>query len=98
MERRSYVINNFYDRVLNPLILRCQREKVNLVLIHEVSFDVKSQRTRPFFSKLYDRIRGVHIFLSKSFSSNQRTMELAYSNKQLKFNFTLVSNGFIFSE
>jgi hypothetical protein len=95
--QRSHVINMFYDTILNPLIFRCKRELINLLLIHEVSFDVKLQRTRPFFSKLYERIRGVDISLSKSFISNQRTMELSLNKTQFSFNFTLANNGFTFS-
>lgn len=97
MERRSQLINNFYDTVLNPLILRCQRESINLILIHEVSFDVKSQRTRPFFSKLYERIRGVDISLSKSFVSHQRTMDISLNKSRYSLNFTLSDSGFNYS-
>ncbi len=98
MEQRSQLINIFYDTVLNPLIFRCKRENINLLLIHEVSFDVNSQRTRPFFSKLYERIRGVDISLTKSFISNQRTMELAFNKTQFSINFTLSDIGFTFSK
>lgn len=98
VNQRSSLINEFYETVLNPLIFRCQRENINLILIHEVSFDVKTQRTRPFFSKLYERIRGVHISLSKSFISNQRTIELAFNDTQISFKFNLTDNGFAFSK
>ena len=98
VNQRSYLINNFYETVLNPLIFRCQRESINLILIHEVSFDVKTQQTRPFFAKLYERIRGVHISLLKSFISNQRTMELKFNNTQISIKFNLVDSGFTFSK
>ena len=98
INQRAYLINNFYEMVLNPLFFRCQRENINLILIHEVSFDVKSQRTRPFFSKLYERIRGVHISLLKSCISNQRTMELTFNNTHITFKFSLTDNGFAFSK
>lgn len=98
IKQRSYLINDFYDNILNPLILRCQRESINLILIHEVSFSVKSQQTRPFFSKLYDRIRSVDISLSRSFNSNQRTMELTFKNREFLLNYTLANNGFLFSK
>jgi len=98
MEIKSDLINKFYDTNLTPLIFRCQREKINLILIHEVSFDVKSQQTRPFFSKLYERLKGVHITLSKSFVSNQRTMKLAFNNTQFSFKFTITESEFTFSE
>ena len=96
--QKAYLINEFYDTVLNPLIFRCQRENINLILIHEVSFDVKTQQTRPFFAKLYERIRGVHISLLKSFISNQRTMELKFNNTQISIKFNLVDSGFTFSK
>jgi hypothetical protein len=96
--QRSYLINDFYDIMLNPLIFRCQRENVNLILIHEVSFDVESQQTRPFFSKLYERIKGLHISLLKSFISDQRTIELAFNDRKLFFKFNLTDNGFNFSK
>jgi len=98
VNQRSSLINTFYMKLLNPLIFRCQRDSINLILIHEVSFDVKTQQTRPFFSKLYERIRGVHIFLSKSFISNQRTIELAFNNTQITFKFDLTDNGYTFSK
>jgi len=98
VNQRSSLINTFYETILNPLIFRCQRDSINLILIHEVSFDVKTQQTRPFFSKLYERIRGVHIFLSKSFISNQRTIELAFNNTQITFKFDLTDNGYTFSK
>lgn len=97
IEKRSQIINFFYDSILNPLIFRCQREHITLLLLHEVSFGVNSQRTRPFFSKLYDRIRGVDISLSKSFVSHQRTMDISLNKSHYSLNFTLSDNGFNYS-
>lgn len=97
IEQRSQLINFFYDDILNPLIFRCQREHINLLLLHEVSFDVNLQRTRPFFSKLYDRIRGVDISLSKSFVSHRRTMDISLNKSRYSLNFILSDDGFIFS-
>ena len=96
VNHRAYLINNFYDMVLNPLFFRCLRENINLILIHEVSFDVKTQQTHPFFSKLYERIRGVHINLSKSLITNQRTIDLIGNDHQFSFEFDLLDSGFNF--
>lgn len=95
--QRSYLINDFYDRVLNPLIFWCHREKINLILIHEVSFHVESQQTRPFFFKLYERIRGVQIILSRSLISDRRIIKFAYNDTSFSLNFELIDSGFIFS-
>lgn len=98
IEKKAYLVNNFYDTLLSPLIFRCQREKINLILIHEVSFNVKSQQSQPFFHRLYERIKGVQITLLKSFITDQRTMELTVRDSKLSFKFDLIDSGFIFSQ
>ncbi|MHA2036238.1 MAG: hypothetical protein ACW98X_07380 [Promethearchaeota archaeon] len=98
VDQRSSLINRFYDMILTPLIFHCHREGITLIFIHEVSFDVKNQLTRPFFAKLYKRLRGVDIFLSKSLISSQRTMELEFNNTHISFIFKLTDKGFTFSK
>jgi hypothetical protein len=61
----SSIKNTFYDTILFPIIMYCQREKVVLLLLHEVSSDLESGRTKPFFSRLYDRIGEASISLYK---------------------------------
>jgi len=56
--------------------MRCLREGIVLILIHEVSFDPSSGKTQPFFNKLYSRIKSVSITLSKNFRSNIKKMEI----------------------
>ena len=96
IKEKSYLINTFYETILNPLIFRCQREKINLILLHEVSYNVESQRTRPFFSKLYERIKGLHISLIDYFFSNRRMMEITFNSSHLSLNFNIVDRGFEF--
>ncbi|MFW9822410.1 MAG: hypothetical protein ACFFE4_05720 [Candidatus Thorarchaeota archaeon] len=96
LAQRSHVINGFYENVLNPLIFRCQREEINLILIHEATFDVESQHTRPFFFKLYERIKGVNISLSSLLNIPLRKMEMTFGNLSLSFDYTLTDEGFIF--
>lgn len=90
------LLDEFYESILYPLILKCQRENVILILIHEVSFDVSSQRTRPFFYKLYERIKGLQIVLNKSLFSKERTMEIDTGKKTVSFGFTMKEDGFYF--
>ncbi len=97
-ENRSSIINTYYDTVLTPLIFRCSREGITLILIHEVSFDVNSNQTRPFFAKLYERLQGVHITLLKSFVSNQRVLKVKFNNSQYIFKFSLNEKGFRFTK
>ena len=96
-EMRSKIINEFYDTVLTPLMFRCHRDGIKLVLIHEVSFNVGAQQTRPFFSKLYERIRGVHMILSQSFETKQRVLKVGFNESHYSIKFQLADNGFYFS-
>ena len=96
IKERSHLVNIFYETILNPLIFRCQREKINLILLHEVSYNVESQKTRPFFSKLYERLKGLHISLTNLFLSDKRTMELTVNNSHKSLNFDIINSGFKF--
>lgn len=88
------LLDTFYESIISPLILKCQREKVILILIHEVTFDVNTQRTRPFFYKLYDRIKSLQIILNKSLFSKERTMDINTGKKTVSFDFTMQEDGF----
>jgi len=59
-KKRGAIIDEFFRSQLFPLIMRCLREKMILILIHEVSFNPTSGKTQPFFSKLYNRIDSTY--------------------------------------
>lgn len=96
IRKRSSTIDDFYNNSLFPLILRCQRESITLILLHEVSFNVKLQKTLPFFHSLYKRIKGVNIFLTKSPISKERSMQIEVEDKSALLIFQLDDNGFKF--
>lgn len=91
------LIDSFYESIIYPLILKCQREKVILMLIHEVSFDVNTQQNRPFFYKLYERIKSLQIVLHKSLISKERTMDIDTGKKKISLGFTMREDGFYFT-
>jgi predicted ATP-dependent serine protease len=55
----SKLVNQFFDEVLFPLIMRCKREQINLIMIHEVSQDPHSGEIHPFYNKLFKRIESL---------------------------------------
>jgi hypothetical protein len=75
--------------------MRCLRENIILILIHEVSFNPSSGKTQPFFNKLYSRIQTVSITLSKNFRSNVKKMEIDCGDKSngRKLNYEIRNNG-----
>jgi len=78
-KKRGAILDEFFSVQLFPLIMRCLREKIILILIHEVSFDPSSGKTKPFFSKLYDRIDSINIYLSKTMRSGLKLYEIGES-------------------
>ena len=59
LSQRSKAINRFFDDILFPLIMRCQRELITFIMIHEVSQDPNSGKVRPFHYNLFNRIESI---------------------------------------
>ena len=88
LKRRAKILDQFFNSQLFPLIMRCLRDKIVLILIHEVSFDPTLGKTQPFFNKLYSRIQAVNITLSKSLKTSEKKMEIECGDKSNGRNFT----------
>ncbi|MFX1356702.1 MAG: AAA family ATPase [Promethearchaeota archaeon] len=79
----STIKNRFYDKLLFPLIMYCQREEIVLLLIHEVSTDIESGLIKPYYASLYNRINGAHMSLVKQIFNDELIMKFS-SNKICK--------------
>ncbi|MHA1940823.1 MAG: hypothetical protein ACW99E_21285 [Promethearchaeota archaeon] len=97
IQQRVFLLDTFYNSALFPLILKCQREKIKLFLVHEVSFDVTQNENRKFFYKLYDRINGLDIILKKDHFSNNKSIELSGKEIELSAKLIISERGFSFS-
>ena len=94
-KKRGAIKDEFFSFQLFPLIMRCLREKIILVLIHEVSFDPSSGKTKPFFSKLYDRIDSINVNLSKAIGSGLKQMEVSSKASSTKFVYEIGESGIV---
>jgi archaellum biogenesis ATPase FlaH len=95
-KKRGAILDEFFSVQLFPLIMRCLREKIILILIHEVSFDPTSDKTKPFFSKLYDRIDSINVYLSKVMGSGLKQMEISSKvSNSMKFIYEISESGII---
>ncbi len=94
-KKRGAIKDEFFSVQLFPLIMRCLREKIILILIHEVSFDPTSGKTKPFFSKLYDRIDSININLSKAMGSGLKQMEVSSKGTSTKFVYEIGESGIV---
>ena len=81
--QKMALLDNFFSSQLFPLVMRCLREEIVLILIHEVSFDPKVGKNQPFFNKLYSRINSLNVCLSKPFHSRSKRMELTSRDNQI---------------
>ena len=96
IERRISMMNNFFDFQLYPLIMLCEREEINLVLIHEISYNHKKDKEMTFFYKLYERINSLNISLKNEYNSQEKTMEINYDDLNWSFKYFLVDQGLKF--
>lgn len=87
------LVNRFYDEQLLPLILFCNRENIRLFLIHEVTYSPKLNCIRPFFYKLYNRIKMIDIILKNMLNDKRKIMKISSKNYQWKFHYTLGNSG-----
>ena len=94
-KERGEILNEFFSVQLFPLIMRCLREKIILILIHEVSFDPSSGKTKPFFSKLYDRIDSINVNLSKAMGSGLKQMVVSSKGTSTKFVYEIGESGIV---
>ena len=94
-KKRGAIMDEFFSVQLFPLIMRCLRDEIILILIHEVSFDPSSGKTKPFFSKLYDRIDSINVNLSKAMGSGLKQMEVSSKGTTTKFVYEIGESGIV---
>jgi len=93
---RSKIINRFFDEILFPLIMFCKRTQIHLILIHEVSQDPETGKTRSFYHKLFDRIQDISITLTRPGYSNLRSqMQVEFGEEQLIKSYILDDIGLV---
>lgn len=85
-------LDAFYETQLMPLIMFCKRKGIILMLIHEVSYNPKDQCNRPFYHKLYDRIRTIDIILNKGYNKEKNNLQIIFDKLKWNFEFTIETN------
>ena len=98
IKEKSELIDGFFDSLLLPLIRKCQREKINLILIHEVSYIPEIKKERPFLYKVHDRIKVINIELRKDLQTRRKKMDIFLNSGRIHDNieYELCDTGFLF--
>ncbi len=87
------LLDSFYETILMPLIIFCKRNKIVLVLVHEVTYSPKLEKIRPFFYKLYDRIRTIDIVLTKANYNEKKDLLMSFDDSEWNFQYCLKQKG-----
>jgi ABC-type dipeptide/oligopeptide/nickel transport system ATPase component len=90
---RMKFMNEFFNQELFPLIMLCLRENYYLFLIHEVSFDPQSGQLRAYNNYLFERVKGVEIYLSKSMGSNLKSMNISIDGVKKQYTYEISDQG-----
>jgi hypothetical protein len=90
------ILDDFFDSVLLPLLFFCGRNNILLILIHEVTYNPKQEKTTMFNHHLFENLQSLNIELKKDLFSNQRQLNFHYYNTSQSFNVDLSEKGIIF--
>ncbi len=90
------ILDDFFDSVLLPLLFFCGRNNILLILIHEVSYNPKKEKTVMFNHLLFENLQSLNIELKKDVFLNQRQLNFHYYNTTHSFNIHLTERGIKF--
>jgi len=95
IKNKVKLINTFFTEQIYPLQMLASYIKINLILIHEVSYKPKLNKNVKFLHNLFNRIDSIAINLSKN-SKEEHIFRLKYHNIKLLSYYKLSTNGFEF--
>jgi len=75
-QKKMKFMNEFFNHQLYPLIMLSLREHYHLFFIHEVSFDPQTGKLKAYNNQLFERVKGIEIFLSKKIGSQLKSMKI----------------------
>ncbi len=96
ISQSSKMLNDFYENQMMPLILFCKRNNLVLILIHEITFVPSLSRTRPFFYKLYDRLKTIDVVLHNALFGNKKKIQVSLDGGEWEFIYTIEQTGIAF--
>lgn len=112
IRRHMFMKNKFFESTLLPFIFFCQREDINLILIHEatqIPSDEERENDllnakeiiRPYFYQLFGKIISTNLYLEKirkfSFRAEIRE-DFASSTPKYAFFYQILDSRFLFYE
>lgn len=92
----SDILNKFYENFIMPLIIFCKRNNLVLIIIHEVTYVPSLSCIKPFFYKLYDRLKTIDIILNNILYENKKKIQILFNGSKWEFNYIIEPAGIVF--
>lgn len=96
ISRSSKMLNEFYENQMMPLMLFCKRNNLLLILIHEITYVPSLSCSKPFFFKLYDRLKTIDIVLNNALFGNKKKIQVLINGGEWEFMYTIEHTGIVF--
>ena len=96
IKKVSAIIDNFFNTQLFPFIMYCHREGINLILLHEMTYNPKLNQNLKFLDGIYKRLDSLNIYLEDEFMTKSKKMEINLEEFNWRLNYNIRNNGFIF--
>jgi hypothetical protein len=90
------LLDDFFDSIIFPLLFFCGRNRIKLILTHEVSYNPTRQKTVMFNHHLFDNLKALNIELTKDIFTKKRYINFRFNNIEKKYDFKLDEKGLIF--
>ncbi|TXT58838.1 MAG: putative DNA repair and recombination protein RadB [Promethearchaeota archaeon] len=87
------LLDDFFDSVMMPLFFFCGSQKIKLVLIHEVSYNPKQNKTIMFNHNLFGNIKAFNIELVQETNIKQKVINYHFYDRTASFRYELTSKG-----
>ncbi|MFX0155095.1 MAG: hypothetical protein ACFE9Q_11260 [Candidatus Hodarchaeota archaeon] len=92
----SKILDDFFEEEIMPLILFCKRNSIVLIFIHEMTFVPNLSCTKPFFYKLFDRLKTIDFILNNGSYGNKKKIRVLLDGGEWEFSYTIEQRGIIF--
>jgi hypothetical protein len=87
------LLDDFFDMIIVPLCFYCGRRGITLILIHEVTYDPKQDKTVMFNHNLFSNLKSLNIKLEKSPITNRQVISFHYKGNVKSFRYQLQKKG-----
>jgi hypothetical protein len=89
-------LDNFFNQQLFPLISFSLLHKIQMILIHESTYNPENEQEEAFSFNLFSRIDSLWIIMKKKVTGKEKIFEIKNSGSVNQFHYIIDAHGIIF--